>query len=99
MVKIKCQSLNDHFSNNINSIFNESFITFTKRLFAGTVPANNTLFAGAGWPCLWVMAFCAGCWPAVQYRKKRKSKKNNLKNPENKVLFAGTVPANNSILN
>ena len=28
---------------------------------------------GAGWPCLWVLAFWAGCWHAVQLRKKRKS--------------------------
>ena len=20
----------------------------------------------AGWPCLWLLAFCAGCWRAVQ---------------------------------
>ena len=37
------------------------------------VPSQMSV--GAGWPCLWVLAFCAWCWHAIQKRrKKRKSK-------------------------
>ena len=43
----------------------------------------------AGWPCLWVLAFCAGCWHAVQQRNL-----NFLGVPAANFLFAGTVPAN-----
>ena len=28
------------------------------------VPSKMSV--GAGWPYLWVLAFCAGCWHAVQ---------------------------------
>ena len=48
----------------------------------GKVPDNNFSLSGtplkcAGWPCLWVLAFCDGCWRAVQWRKK----------PESKIFF------------
>ena len=44
-----------------------------KEHLTSTVPVNkehltgtSQMSVGAGWPCLWVLAFCAGCWHAVQ---------------------------------
>ena len=31
------------------------------------------MFLDACWPCLWLLAFCTGCWGAVQQRKEKKS--------------------------
>ena len=63
------------FSEEHNLVFNVfGVIHIRKSLNGGIVPANSTHLGGtlsqmsvdAGWLCLWVLAFCAGCWRAVQ---------------------------------
>ena len=52
---------------------------------------------GAGWPCLWVLAFCAECWAAIKYRK-HESLVCSFRVPVNYELFTGTVPINKELL-
>ena len=52
----------------------------------------------AGWPCLWLLAFCAGCWHAIQYGTKKKSLVCFFRVPVNKELLTGTVPVNKELL-
>ena len=39
-------------------------------------PEPSEMSVGAGWQCLWVLAFCAGCWlvAGVPYNREKKTK-------------------------
>ena len=46
-----------------------SIISYWPKLFWSIIPywpGPSHMSIGAGWPCLWVLAFCAVCWHAVQ---------------------------------
>ena len=50
----------------------------------------------AGWQCLWVLAFCAGCSHAIKEKKKR-SLVCFFGVPVNNELLTGTVPVNKEL--
>ena len=46
-----------------------SIISYWPEQFRSIIPywpEPSQMSVGAGWPCLWVLAFCVGCWRAVQ---------------------------------
>ena len=60
-----------------------------------TLPSELPLFqmsVDAGWPFLWVLAFCAGYWRAEQQKKTQKSSLIGVL--ENKFFFSRTVLEN-----
>ena len=63
--------------NNMNTKHVSGSHKIRKRLLIGTLvpgsrsiipywPGPSQMSVGGGWPCLWVLAFWAGCWHAVQ---------------------------------
>ena len=46
----------------------------TVTMFKDYLIVTNTFHMSvcAGWPCLWVLAFCAWCWHAIQLRRRKK---------------------------